>query len=319
MKKVGIIGGSGYTGGELIRLVVNHPALVLDFVHSTSRPGTPLYDTHEDLLGWSELSFTDNINSEVDIIFLCVGHGKSVGFLEEHKFSSQTIIIDLSNDFRLKKDAQFQDYDFIYGLPEHQKNKIQSAKAIANPGCFATAIQLALLPLAKEGLIKEAVHINAITGSTGAGVRLSSTGHFSWRNNNVSWYKPFHHQHLGEIKETLQDPKIFFLPQRGNFTRGIFSSCYTPFEDSIKQAENLYKDYYNSHIFTHVSAKEIALKQVVNTNNCVLHLHKYEDQLLVTSAIDNLLKGASGQAIQNLNLIMGWEEDLGLQLKASIY
>jgi N-acetyl-gamma-glutamyl-phosphate reductase len=319
MKKVGIIGGSGYTGGELIRLVVNHPALLLDFVYSTSRPGTPLYDTHVDLLGRSELSFTDNINSEVDIVFLCVGHGKSVGFLEEHKFSSQTIIIDLSNDFRLKKDAQFQDYDFVYGLPEYQKNKIQGAKAIANPGCFATAIQLALLPLAKEGLIKEAIHINATTGSTGAGVGLSSTGHFSWRNNNVSWYKPFEHQHLREIRETLKDPKIFFLPQRGNFTRGIFASCYTPFEESIKQAENLYRDYYNSHIFTHVSAKEIALKQVVNTNNCVLHLHKYEDQLLVTSTIDNLLKGASGQAIQNLNLIMGWEEDLGLQLKASIY
>jgi N-acetyl-gamma-glutamyl-phosphate reductase len=319
MKKVGIIGGSGYTGGELIRLVVNHPALLLDFVYSTSRPGTPLYDTHVDLLGRSELSFTDNINSEVDIVFLCVGHGKSVGFLEENKFSSQTIIIDLSNDFRLKKDAQFQDYDFVYGLPEYQKNKIQGAKAIANPGCFATAIQLALLPLAKEGLIKEAIHINATTGSTGAGVGLSSTGHFSWRNNNVSWYKPFEHQHLREIRETLKDPKIFFLPQRGNFTRGIFASCYTPFEESIKQAENLYRDYYNSHIFTHVSAKEIALKQVVNTNNCVLHLHKYEDQLLVTSTIDNLLKGASGQAIQNLNLIMGWEEDLGLQLKASIY
>ena len=319
MKKVGIIGGSGYTGGELIRLVVNHPALLLDFVYSTSRPGTPLYDTHVDLLGRSELSFTDNINSEVDIVFLCVGHGKSVGFLEEHKFSSQTSIIDLSNDFRLKKDAQFQDYDFVYGLPEYKKNKIQGAKAIANPGCFATAIQLALLPLAKEGLIKEAIHINATTGSTGAGVGLSSTGHFSWRNNNVSWYKPFEHQHLREIRETLKDPKIFFLPQRGNFTRGIFASCYTPFEESIKQAENLYRDYYNSHIFTHVSAKEIALKQVVNTNNCVLHLHKYEDQLLVTSTIDNLLKGASGQAIQNLNLIMGWEEDLGLQLKASIY
>ena len=319
MKKVGIIGGSGYTGGELIRLVVNHPTLILDFVYSTSRPGTPLYDTHVDLLGRSELSFTDNINSEVDIVFLCVGHGKSVGFLKENKFSSQTIIIDLSNDFRLKKDAQFQDYDFVYGFQVYQKNKIQGAKAIANPGCFATAIQLALLPLAREGLIKEAIHINATTGSTGAGVGLSSTGHFSWRNNNVSWYKPFEHQHLKEIRETLQDPKIFFLPQRGNFTRGIFASCYTPFEESIKQAENLYRDYYNSHIFTHVSAKEIALKQVVNTNNCVLHLHKYEDQLLVTSAIDNLLKGASGQAIQNLNLIMGWEEDLGLQLKASIY
>lgn len=319
MKKVGIIGGSGYTGGELIRLVVNHPKLVLDFVFSTTRPGTPIYDTHVDLLGRSELSFTDNINSEVDVVFLCVGHGNSVEFLKKNRFSTQTIIIDLSNDFRLEKDAQFQEYDFVYGLPEYQKNKIEGAKAIANPGCFATAIQLALLPLVKEDFIKEAVHVNATTGSTGAGVGLSSTGHFSWRNNNISWYKPFRHQHLGEVRETLQNPEIYFLPQRGNFTRGIFASCYTRFEESLELAENLYKDYYSSHLFTNVSAKEIAIKQVVNTNNCVVHLHKYEDQLLITSAIDNLLKGASGQAIQNLNLIMGWEEDLGLRLKASIY
>ena len=319
MKKVGIIGGSGYTGGELIRLVLRHPALALDFVFSTTRPETPLCHTHVDLLGSTEMNFTDTINPEVDVVFLCVGHGKSVGFLEKNQFSEQTIIIDLSNDFRLKNDAQFQDYDFVYGLPEYQKTKIESAKAIANPGCFATAIQLALLPLAKENLIKDAVHVNATTGSTGAGVGLSPTGHFSWRNNNVSWYKPYKHQHLGEIGETLEDPKIYFLPQRGNFTRGIFASCYTPFEGSLEQAENLYKDYYDSHLFTNVSAKEIALKQVVNTNNCVVHLHKYEDQLLITSAIDNLLKGASGQAIQNLNLIMGWEEDLGLQLKASVY
>ena len=319
MKKVGIIGGSGYTGGELIRLVFNHPALVLDFVYSTSRPGTPLYDTHLDLLGRSQINFTDKINLEVDIVFLCIGHGKSIKFLEKNQFSMETIIIDLSNDFRLEKDAQFQDYNFVYGLPEYQKNKIEGARAIANPGCFATAIQLALLPLVEEGLIKEAVHINATTGSTGAGVGTSPTLHFSWRNNNISWYKPFTHQHLGEIGETLEHPKIYFLPQRGNFTRGIFSSCYTRFEESFEYAENLYKNYYNSHLFTNVSDNEISLKQVVNTNNCVVHLHKYEDQLLVTSAIDNLLKGASGQAIQNLNLIMGWEEDLGLQLKASVY
>ena len=319
MKKVGIIGGSGYTGGELIRLVLHHPALELDFVYSTTRPDTPLHDTHVDLLGTADHNFTDTINPEVDVVFLCVGHGKSVGFLEKNQFSDQTVIIDLSNDFRLENDAQFRDYDFVYGLPEHQRNKIENAKAIANPGCFATAIQLALLPLAKEGLIKEAVHVNATTGSTGAGVGLSSTGHFSWRNNNISWYKPFTHQHLGEIGETLGNPKIYFLPQRGNFTRGIFASCYTPFEGSLEQAESLYKEYYKSHLFTHVSAKEVTLKQVVNTNNCVVHLHRYEDQLLITSAIDNLLKGASGQAIQNLNLIMGWEEDLGLQLKASVF
>ena len=319
MKKVGIIGGSGYTAGELIRLIIQHPALELEFVFSSTNEGKPLSSVHCDLLGSTDLQFSGSINSKIDIVYLCLGHGNSIAFLKKHIFSKNTIIVDLGNDFRLKKDENFKDRKFIYGLPELQREEIEKADAIANPGCFATAIQLALLPLAETKELKSKVHINATTGSTGAGVKLSPTSHFSWRNNNFSWYKPFKHQHLREIRETLQDPKIFFLPQRGNFTRGIFASCYTPFEESIKQAENLYRDYYNSHIFTHVSAKEIALKQVVNTNNCVLHLHKYEDQLLVTSAIDNLLKGASGQAIQNLNLIMGWEEDLGLQLKASIY
>ena len=319
MKKVGIIGGSGFTGGELIRLVINHPNLVLDFVFSSTRPNTAINETHQDLIGISKLSFSDNINTEVDILFLCIGHGKSISFLEKNEFSSKTLIIDLSNDFRLRNDAQFNDYEFIYGLPEYQKNKIEAANAIANPGCFATAIQLALLPLAKENLIKEAIHVNATTGSTGAGVGLIQTVHFSWRNNNISWYKPFNHQHLGEIRETLNNPNIYFLPQRGNFTRGIFASCYTTFNGSIKQAEDLYNDFYKPHPFTHVSAKEINLKQVINTNNCFLHIHRYEDQLLITSVIDNLLKGASGQAIQNLNLIMGWEEDLGLKLKASVY
>ena len=225
----------------------------------------------------------------------------------------------MSNDFRLSADAQYQKYNFVYGLPENQKEEIENANAIANPGCFATAIQLALLPLAKNGKITAPIHVNATTGSTGAGVGLSSTGHFSWRNNNFSWYKPFTHQHLGEIEETLGNPKLYFLPQRGNFTRGIFASCYTPFDGSLKDAEAMYKDFYNSHPFTHVSDKELTLKQVVNTNHCALHLHQYEDQLLVTSVIDNLLKGASGQAIQNLNLMMGWEEDLGLQLKASVF
>ena len=319
MIKVGIIGGSGYTGGELIRLVLNHPALKLDFVFSTTRPGTSLHDTHMDLLGAEAPNFTATINPEVDVVFLCVGHGKSKGFLEKYQFSETTVIIDLSNDFRLEKDTQFQGYDFVYGLPEYQRDALKKTISVANPGCFATAIQLALLPLAKEGMIKEAVHINATTGSTGAGVGLSPTSHFSWRNNNISWYKPFTHQHLGEIGETLGGPKIYFLPVRGDFTRGIFASCYTPFEGSLNQAKELYKEYYETHPFTHVSDKEISLKQVVNTNNCALHLHQFEDQLLITSAIDNLLKGASGQAIQNLNLIMGWEEDLGLQLKASVF
>lgn len=319
MKKVGILGGSGYTGGELIRLVLHHPALELDFVYSTTRPGTPIHDTHPDLLGSGAPDFTATINPNIDVVFLCVGHGKSVEFLEKNQFSKKTIIIDLSNDFRLKKNNQFQDYNFVYGLPENQREIIEKANAIANPGCFATAIQLALLPLAKAGLIQEAVHINATTGSTGAGVGLSPTGHFSWRNNNISWYKPFTHQHLAEIGETLGNPKIFFLPQRGNFTRGIFASCYTPFDGEIKKAIEMYKEYYKNHPFTHISDNELTLKQVVNTNHCVIHLHKFEDQLLITSVIDNLLKGASGQATQNLNLIMGWEEDLGLKLKASVF
>lgn len=319
MKKVGIIGGSGYTGGELIRLVLHHPALALDFVYSTTRPGTPLHHTHADLLGAGAPNFTSDINPEVDVVFLCVGHGKSIAFLDQNQFSEKTILIDLSNDFRLSADAQYQKFNFVYGLPENQKEEIENANAIANPGCFATAIQLALLPLAKNGKITAPIHVNATTGSTGAGVGLSSTGHFSWRNNNFSWYKPFTHQHLGEIEETLGNPKLYFLPQRGNFTRGIFASCYTPFDGSLKDAEAMYKDFYNSHPFTHVSDKELTLKQVVNTNHCALHLHQYEDQLLVTSVIDNLLKGASGQAIQNLNLMMGWEEDLGLQLKASAF
>ena len=324
MKSVGIIGGSGYTGGELIRLVVHHPALTLDFVYSTTRPDTPIYDTHQDLLGTTKLDFTDKVNENVDILFLCLGHGNSSSFLEQYRFSDSTIIIDLSNDFRLQADAEFQGHSFVYGLPEFQREKIEKAKAIANPGCFATAIQLALLPLAEKKQLQSVVHVNAITGSTGAGVGLSPTSHFSWRNNNISWYKPFTHQHLGEIGETLHklndnNPEILFLPQRGDFTRGIFATAYTPYSGSLEDAKALYRDFYKDDPFTHVSEKEIALKLVLNTNNCFLHLHKHKEQLLITSVIDNLIKGASGQAIQNLNLMMGWEETLGLTLKPNIF
>ena len=323
MKKVGIIGGSGITGGELIRLVLNHPGLSLDFVYSTTRPGTRLADTHSDLLGQTTLCFSDKVNSEVEAVFLCLGHGHSKPFLEAHHFSDTTVIIDLSNEFRLQKEANFQSESFVYGLPEYQRERIQQARCIANPGCFATAIQLALLPLAHHQSINNSVHINAVTGSTGAGVGLSPTTHFSWRNQNVSWYKPFTHQHLDEIEETLfskQEARdLLFLPQRGNFTRGIFATAYTRYEGSLQEVQDLFENYYENHPFTQVSQKEVHLKQVINTNQCHIHLHQHQDYLLITSVLDNLLKGASGQALQNLNLIMGWEETLGLQLKATHY
>ena len=323
MKSIGIIGGSGMTGGELIRLVLHHPALNLDFVYSSTRPGTALSATHPDLLGQTELLFTDQINPEVDVLFLCLGHGHSKTFLETHPINKSTIVIDLSNEFRLQSSALFKTQSFVYGLPEYQRSSIKKAQYIANPGCFATAIQLALLPLAQNGWLQAAVHINAVTGSTGAGAGLSATTHFSWRTQNVSWYKPFTHQHLGEIKETLfnsqPEQELLFLPQRGNFTRGIFATAYTHFNESIEIAQQLYQDYYSSHPFTQVATQEVHLKQVVNTNQCHLHLHRYKDYLMVSAVIDNLLKGASGQAIQNLNLIMGWEETLGLNLKATVY
>ena len=324
MIKAGIIGGSGYTGGELIRILLNHPAIEIDFVFSTTKAGKPIASAHPDLLGQTELHFTKNINSGVDVVFLCLGHGNSSRFLLNHQFSDGTKIIDLSNDFRLQNDATFQDNTFVYGLPELNKDAIESANAIANPGCFATAIQLALLPLAKKGLLHNEVHINAITGSTGAGIKPSETTHFSWRNNNISWYKPFTHQHLGEIGESLYSfgnelGKLYFLPQRGNFSRGIFATAYTHFNGSQKEAQKLYTKYYRNAKFTHVSQEPIHLKQVINTNNCHIHVHKHEDVLLISSAIDNLLKGASGQAVQNMNLIFGLEEDLGLQLKASTF
>tara|TARA_B110000444_G_scaffold120027_1_gene112812 strand:- start:703 stop:1674 length:972 start_codon:yes stop_codon:yes gene_type:complete len=323
MKSVGIIGGSGYTGGELIRLVMHHPTLELDFIYSTTRSGKPVTSAHPDLLGSLDLIFTETVNADVDLLYLCLGHGNSRAFLEHHSFSKKTIIIDLGNDFRLNSDCKLGGRQFIYGLPELQKEAIEKATAIANPGCFATAIQLALLPLAKNNLIQDAVHINATTGSTGAGVGLSSTSHFSWRNNNLSWYKPFTHKHLDEIHQSLEQlnfqNELFFMPQRGAFTRGIFATTYTSFEGSLEEIKLLYKKYYAVHPFTQISDEEISLKSVVNTNFCFLHLHKYKNTLLITSVIDNLIKGASGQAIQNTNILMGWEENLGLELKASIF
>jgi len=324
MIKAGIIGGSGYTGGELIRILLNHPAAEIDFVYSTTRAGKKVTTAHPDLLGTTDLEFTGNVNLNVNVVFLCLGHGNSTAFLKEHSFSTDTIIIDLSNDFRLVADANFDGKQFVYGLPELNKSEIENAKYIANPGCFATAIQLALLPLAKANLLENEVHINAVTGSTGAGVSPSATSHFSWRNNNVSWYKPFTHQHLGEINESLHSLQentgnLFFIPNRGNFTRGILATSYTKFDGDLSEAKVLYQDFYKDAVFTQISDEPINLKQVVNTNQCHIHLHKHDDILLVTSAIDNLLKGASGQAVQNMNLILGLEENLGLNLKAGVF
>jgi len=283
-----------------------------------------LSQTHPDLLGSTSINFTDQVNLEVSVVFLCLGHGNSSKFLEQNKFSEQTLIIDLSNDFRLSAESEFMGRTFVYGLPERNKEAIEQATAIANPGCFATAIQLALLPLATAKKLTNSIHVNATTGSTGAGVGLSATAHFSWRNNNMSWYKPFTHQHLGEIGESINELQgsattMHFLPQRGDFTRGIFATAYTAFDGSIEEAVALYTDYYANDPFTHVSKQEIALKQVINSNNCFLHLHLHEGTLLITSVIDNLIKGASGQAIQNMNLIYGWEEGIGLNLKASTF
>ena len=324
MIKAGIIGGSGYTGGELIRILLNHPNATIDFVFSTTRAGKKITTAHPDLLGVTDLVFTGEINKDVDVVFLCLGHGNSTSFLKENEFSKDTRIIDLSNDFRLEADAIIDGKAFVYGLPELKKEEIKKAKYIANPGCFATAIQLALLPLAKAQKLDRPIHVNAVTGSTGAGVSLSATSHFSWRNNNVSWYKPFTHQHLGEINESLHSlqentGEIFFLPNRGNFTRGILATAYTEFEGSLEEAYELYKDFYKDATFTQVTEEDINLKQVVNTNQCHIHLHKHNNTLLITSAIDNLLKGASGQAVQNMNLAFGFKETEGLQLKAGVF
>jgi N-acetyl-gamma-glutamyl-phosphate reductase len=321
MIKVGIIGGSGYTAGELIRILMFHPNATLDFVYSTTNAGKPLSIAHHDLMGDIEMNFTDQVNPNVNVVFLCLGHGKSKAFLEQNQFSKDTKIIDLGNDFRLTKDAEFDGKQFVYGLPELNKAAIKSANYIANPGCFATAIQLALLPLAKNGLLNEDVHINATTGSTGAGVSPSETTHFSWRNNNMSHYKAFEHQHLGEINQSIQQlqagypNELVFVPNRGDFARGIFATLYTNIEESLEDIVAKYEAYYADQPFVTVTTTNINMKQVVQTNKCIISLMKKGNRLLITSIIDNLTKGASGQAIQNMNLLFGLDETTGLHLK----
>lgn len=312
---VGIIGGAGYTGGELLRILLRHPAVTIAFIHSKSGAGKPVYAVHQDLIGETELHFADYFTEPADVIFLCLGHGESKVFLEENPELLRSKIIDLSQDFRNES------HGFVYGLPELNRERIKTAQRIANPGCFATAIQLALLPLVQAGLVTGDVHISAITGSTGAGQKPSDTTHFSWRSSNISVYKAFTHQHLKEIRQSLTQlqpglaQKIHFIPYRGNFARGILASVYTRFEGNLAEAKEIYHQFYQPAAFTHVSGLEVDVKQVMNTNKCLLHLEKYEDQLLVTSVIDNLTKGASGQAVQNMNLSMGLAEEAGLHLK----
>ena len=327
MKKIeiGIIGGAGYTAGELIRLLLNHPKTNINFVYSTSNAGNKVHQMHQDLIGDTEIRFTSKINPEVDLLFLCLGHGNSTAFLSKNDFSKQTKMIDLSNDFRLLANKNFENKAFVYGLPETHKETIQKANYIANPGCFATALQLAIVPLAANNLLTNDIHINAVTGATGAGTSLSKTTHFTWRDNNFSHYKAFTHQHLDEIHQTVGqlqtdfESEINFVPNRGNFSRGIFATIYTKYEGTIEAARELYKAFYKDAPFTVVSDDVIHLKQVVGTNKCLLHLEKHNNKLLITSVIDNLVKGASGQAIQNMNLMYGFEETAGLQLKASYF
>jgi N-acetyl-gamma-glutamyl-phosphate reductase len=325
--QAGIIGGAGYTGGELIRLLINHPKVNVSFIHSRSNAGKFIYEIHQDLLGDTDLKFTDDnsslSNGGIDVLFLCLGHGESKKFIAENKIAGTIKIIDLANDFRLSDKGQrptINNQPFIYGLPELNKELIRSAQHIANPGCFATAIQLGLLPLAKAGLLRE-IYTTGITGSTGAGQSLSATSHFSWRANNIQAYKTLTHQHLGEIGQSLQqlqpapDIELSFVPWRGDFTRGIFVSSTIACDLSLVDLNKLYKDYYTHHPFMHISKDAISLKQVVNTNKAIIQLEKAGRKLVVHSTIDNLLKGASGQAVQNMNLLFDREETTGLKLK----
>ena len=317
---VGIVGGAGYTAGELIRLLLNHPNVNINFVHSKSNAGKSLHSVHNDLLGDTDLLFVEEITDEADIIFLCVGYTEAKKFLKENKVKSSTKIIDLSHDFRLEGSNSFGDRNFVYGLPELNRAQILQANNIANPGCFATCIQLGLLPLAKEKLLTT-IHTTGITGSTGAGQSLQSTSHFSWRSNNIQAYKSLTHQHIDEINQSLTQLQqnavtLNFIPWRGDFARGIFVTSYCETNLSLEEANDLYKTFYKTHPFVHFSDVMIDLKQVVNTNKCVLYIEKVNNQIVIHTAIDNLLKGASGQALQNMNLMFGLEETVGLRLKA---
>ena len=321
MIKVGILGAAGYTGGELIRLLLNHPEAEIVFANSESNAGNLVSDVHEGLIGETDLRFTDAMPfDQVDVIFFCFGHGKSEQFLQEHTVPDSVKIIDLAQDFRIKGD-----HDYVYGLPEINKAEIMKAQHVANPGCFATCIQLGLLPAAKMGLLKYDVAVNAITGSTGAGQKPGATTHFSWRNNNLSIYKPFQHQHIAEIRQSLiqtqgsLDVDIDFIPYRGDFARGIFATEVIRTKANADEVIAGYKAFYKDAAFTHYCDKSLDLKQVVNTNKCLVHIDAFDNKLLVTSCIDNLLKGAVGQAVQNMNLMFGIDEAAGLRLKASAF
>ena len=320
--KAGIVGGAGFTGGETIRLLLNHPQVEIGFVHSRSNAGMPLYVAHPDLRGETSLTFSDSFQPKVDVIFLCLGHGESKKFLAENSFEDSLRIIDLSQDFRLGESEAGR--TFVYGLPEIYREEIRKARNIANPGCFATTLTLGLLPLAKNGLLKE-VYSTGITGSTGAGQKLQDTTHFTWRANNISAYKTLSHQHLKEINLHLRtaqpsfDEPINFVPWRGDFTRGIFVSSIITCDLALEEIREMYSSYYNDHPFTVVSDRSVDLKQVVNTNKCLVGLEKQGDKLVVHSALDNLLKGASGQAVQNMNLMFGMDERAGLRLKSTVF
>ena len=321
MIRVGILGAAGYTGGELIRLLIHHPEVEIVFANSESNAGHKFYDVHEGLLGDTEMEFTSEMPfGEVDVLFFCFGHGKSEAFLREHEVPEGVKIIDLAQDFRIAGE-----HDYVYGLPETHRDIIRGCRHLANPGCFATCIQLALLPALKAGAISGDIHVNGITGSTGAGQKPGATTHFSWRNDNISVYKTFTHQHLLEINQTVQElhpgyeGRVLFIPQRGCFARGIYVTAYAKCDKSLDEMLQIYADYYKDAAFTHFVKKSPDMKQVVNTNKAVVYVEKYDDQLLMISCIDNLLKGAVGQAVQNMNLMFGMDEHMGLNLKASAF